>query len=50
MKSENFTIKIYNPVGKTKKKKQKKTGLLVTTQSGYMLFLIRKPFFRSQFS
>ena len=49
MKSENFTIKIYNPVGKTKKK-TKKTGLLVTTQSGYMLFLIRKPFFRSQFS
>ena len=24
MKSENFTIKIYNPVGKTKKKNKKK--------------------------
>ena len=41
MNTKNCMNKLYNPVGKT----QLNTDLMVTTQSGYMLLFIRKPFF-----
>ena len=34
--------KLYNPVGEAE---ITNAGLMVTTQSGYMFFFIRKPFF-----
>ena len=42
MNTKNFMSKLYNPVGKTQ---ITNTGLMVTTQSGYMLLFKRKPFF-----